>query len=647
MALKILDGKLDSEADRARFDREARVTSQLEHPHIVDVYDHGVLPDGSPFIAFEYVRGADLASRLAAEEFLPPALLAQVGARVARALHAAHQAGVVHRDVKPENVLLRAPGDPVLVDFGVARLDAAGTVYTQDGMLLGTPSYMAPELWRGHPPSPASDQFAWAASLLELAGCQGFYGTREVGEILRVLDRGMGEETRSATRRLPPDLRSALMRALDVDPGRRFPDAGAFAAALERVRPEADPAHDQRVQATLVLSQERAGAGTVALPSAPGPRRRPGATAALVLLASLAAGAMWMRGSEAPPPAPAADEAGVEREAREALRQEATRLAKYLGVPTLPRHVFNQRERLVVLYPALVDTIFEMKWKRIMDHLGGVLMTASEGGAAGPTTRPLPELDLLTQLLYDVEAFSFRISYHGLQVLRNITDLRDPPGSLDWDRSWRMERLNDLRQFLVEDLEHRFRFFEKEGLLERPAGLEVQARLAAPFGLPQGLLALPEVHRRVLEHEEPGQVMRWVRIEADILERCHDRRLLKYRPRTELLLETRDRVLFPELKLPAQDRVEAVLLVTRELYRTPYFFSPDEPDELHEALKKSLLESIAALEPLVPDAPERVATEIAGFRTARHSNLAYPDGFLGEADAALERLRTAALAVVR
>ena len=102
-----------------------------------------------------------------------------------RHLAAVHAVGVVHRDVKPANVLMRRPGDPVLLDLGIVRMEAEGTPFTPEGVLLGTPAFMAPELFAGGLASPASDQFAWAATLVAAAGGAPVYGVTDVAGILK------------------------------------------------------------------------------------------------------------------------------------------------------------------------------------------------------------------------------------------------------------------------------------------------------------------------------------------------------------------------------------------------------------------------------------------------------------------------------
>src|SRR5262249_30389169 len=141
VAIKVpRSGNLATDEDRDRFLREARGVAQLRHAGIVPVHEVGE-QDGVPYLVSEFVRGVTLADLLTARR-PPPRDAAQLVADVADALHFAHERGVIHRDVKPSNILLDDDGRPHLMDFGLARRDAGEITMTLDGQVLGTPAYM-------------------------------------------------------------------------------------------------------------------------------------------------------------------------------------------------------------------------------------------------------------------------------------------------------------------------------------------------------------------------------------------------------------------------------------------------------------------------------------------------------------------------
>ncbi|GAA1536592.1 serine/threonine-protein kinase [Nocardioides humi] len=183
VAIKILSGRLAGDpAQLARFDREARALSTLDSPYVVRIFDHGVA-GGAPYIVTQYVGGGDLGRLLSVRGPMPVAAAARVCGQVARALAAAHAAGIVHRDVKPGNVLIADPEAPrphaLLADFGVAHTrDARLTVA---GAVVGTADYLAPELADGAEPSTASDVYALGCLLWAcLSGGAPPYGGSEI-----------------------------------------------------------------------------------------------------------------------------------------------------------------------------------------------------------------------------------------------------------------------------------------------------------------------------------------------------------------------------------------------------------------------------------------------------------------------------------
>ena len=173
---------------RARVEREARLAARLTHPHVVAVFD--LVADGSDqWLVMEYVEGRNLSERVATDGPLSPDEAAPILRQIADALAAAHAAGIVHRDVKPSNILLDATGAAKLTDFGIARSDDADATLTQTGFLTGSPAYLAPEVAAGRPAGPQSDVWALGATAFHaLAGHPPYeVGDSMMGTLYRIV----------------------------------------------------------------------------------------------------------------------------------------------------------------------------------------------------------------------------------------------------------------------------------------------------------------------------------------------------------------------------------------------------------------------------------------------------------------------------
>lgn len=180
VAVKVMHPGLDDDGDvAARFDTEARAAALLSHPNVVAVFDQG-RDEGRPYIVMEYVRGITLRQLITLEAPFSAAHALQLFEPVVAALAAAHEAGLIHRDVKPENVLISERGQVKVADFGLARPVTAATV-AEGGVVIGTVSYIAPELVsRGHA-SPRSDVYSLGILLYELlTGLKPYRGTSPV-----------------------------------------------------------------------------------------------------------------------------------------------------------------------------------------------------------------------------------------------------------------------------------------------------------------------------------------------------------------------------------------------------------------------------------------------------------------------------------
>ncbi|MBX9625590.1 MAG: serine/threonine protein kinase [Gemmataceae bacterium] len=234
VALKVmLTGGHASAADRARFVAEATTMAKLQHPGVTPVYQIGE-HDGRPFLVMEYVPGGTLARRLDGTP-LPPREAAGLVAVVARGVHQAHERGVVHRDIKPGNVLLAADGAPKLADFGLARYAGSDSHLTATGAVLGSPSYMAPEQAAGDAKrvGPAADVYGLGAVLYEcLTGRPPFRAATAIETITQVLNAEPAPP-RVVVPGLPRDLETITLKCLQKDPAKRYASAAALADDLD------------------------------------------------------------------------------------------------------------------------------------------------------------------------------------------------------------------------------------------------------------------------------------------------------------------------------------------------------------------------------------------------------------------------------
>jgi tRNA A-37 threonylcarbamoyl transferase component Bud32/tetratricopeptide (TPR) repeat protein len=235
VALKmLLAGPLASAEEARRFRAEAEAAARLQHPNVVQIHEVGE-HQGHPYLALEFVEGGSLADRLRGVP-LPPRAAAELVETLARAVQAAHEKGVVHRDLKPGNVLLTADGTPKVADFGLAkRLDATSAA-TQSGAVLGTPAYMAPEQAGGkaREVGPAADVWALGALLYEcLTGRPPFQGRTPTDTLLRVLS-DEPVPPRNVNPAVPRDLETIALKCLRKEPAKRYATAAELADDLRR-----------------------------------------------------------------------------------------------------------------------------------------------------------------------------------------------------------------------------------------------------------------------------------------------------------------------------------------------------------------------------------------------------------------------------
>jgi serine/threonine protein kinase len=208
---------------RERFEPSADPRLSLKHPSIASILGSGDLPDGRVYVVMEFVDGEDLRQRLARKRRLPLETTLQILHAICAGVDAAHRGGIVHGDLKPENVMLPDDGSPArLVDFVGARRS------TGDGTVIGTPAYMAPEQLRGEPACIRSDVFSVGVMAFEMLTGALPFGRGRAGDVLLQQSRGVPHVSG-----VSPCLDAAVRGALAMDPDRRPPSASAFAQLLD------------------------------------------------------------------------------------------------------------------------------------------------------------------------------------------------------------------------------------------------------------------------------------------------------------------------------------------------------------------------------------------------------------------------------
>jgi serine/threonine protein kinase len=236
VALKVLRSQYAGDEEFAeRFRREARSAAGLSHPNIVQVYDKGETEDGTSYIAMEYVPGGTLKEQIERRGPFGARAAAAVGAQIADALGAAHERGVIHRDIKPQNILLTPSGNLKVTDFGIARAASAVTS-SASSAIFGTAGYISPEQALGEPVGPASDLYSLGVILYEMfTGELPFTAENSIAVCMKHVTEPL-RPPKQVNPAIPDDMNALVVKLLAKDPADRYGSAMDLLTDLERVR---------------------------------------------------------------------------------------------------------------------------------------------------------------------------------------------------------------------------------------------------------------------------------------------------------------------------------------------------------------------------------------------------------------------------
>jgi serine/threonine-protein kinase len=292
VALKLLKDHLAQNHEFVeRFRHEARSAASLSHPHVVPVFAWGETRDATCYIVMEYLPGGTLKRRITSEGALPARTAAAVALQIAKALRAAHEHGIIHRDIKPHNILITDSGHVKVADFGIARA-AQTTTISDHGDILGTAHYISPEQAMGEPVGPASDLYSLGVVLYEMLTGRVPFEVENLSELPAAHAGGPPPHPRELDPKIPEGTDALVMRLLRRDPDDRYASANQLIEDLKRVRNGLFPVVPSADEATTAALG--APAHSTLAPQAPGAtgpygRKRFPIVAAFALLALLSA----------------------------------------------------------------------------------------------------------------------------------------------------------------------------------------------------------------------------------------------------------------------------------------------------------------------------------------------------------------------
>ncbi|MBI5568299.1 MAG: serine/threonine protein kinase, partial [Chloroflexi bacterium] len=249
VAIKVLSPHfIDEEGFLDRFHQEARAVARLDHPNILPVYDFDRVDD-TVFIVMKYVTSGSLRDLLTGP--LPLNVVLELAAQVGLALGYAHKMGVVHRDVKPGNILIEDSRWALLTDFGLAKILALGRQLTQSGIGVGTPDYMSPEQAQGHPVDGRADLYSFGVMLYEMiTGCLPFDADSSMGVVVKHITE-QPRPMRAVRADVPLAVERVIFKALSKEPADRYPTAEAMVAALARAISAPAPGLPDRISGSI------------------------------------------------------------------------------------------------------------------------------------------------------------------------------------------------------------------------------------------------------------------------------------------------------------------------------------------------------------------------------------------------------------
>lgn len=244
VAVKVLFNALEDDATYRRFDRECRAIGAVSsHPNIVVVHGRGLTADERPYLIMEHRAGGSLAETLASRGRFTENEVIRIGIKIGTALAVAHEAGVLHRDVKPANILLSSYNEPALADFGIARIDGAHK--TTEGMFTASVVHASREILNSEQPTPQSDIYALGSSLFELATGRTAFGRPDDRSIWAVINRVLAEEPPDPMDfDVSPKLSAVVSKAMSHDPAGRYQSAAEMVEDLRRLQSGTGTIHD-------------------------------------------------------------------------------------------------------------------------------------------------------------------------------------------------------------------------------------------------------------------------------------------------------------------------------------------------------------------------------------------------------------------